>query len=532
MTSLASLKQLLNLTKELKKPLIKATIFGSLAHISLLVFTFLLALIFLNRGWSVYLLAVLAFLLAFIKGFSAYAEQLLNHYVAFKILHILRIKVLEKFKKISLDKFLKNNSGDYMTVITNDIEILEVFYAHTISPFFIFLVQTFVLTTFLAFFSLKLALLPLIIYLIMGLALPLIFKNSAQSYGDNYRKQLADINKNSKEEAYSIFESIQYQKIDAVKEKLNKETDALTSSSYRKNLFQINLNFINMLIYNLAVISFIFAAKKHLSDTNTIIALVAMFIVSFTPIFYMGNLASTLSPTMAAGKRFLELINLAEEEENSGNIVDFKELKVDKLNFSYGKKKIIDNLSFSAKKGQIVGLVGDSGRGKSTLAKLIMKFLPLEDGQIKIDGVDISKIDNTYFRKNSSIIMQDTYMFNTTLAKNIALFDKKIDNENLYASLEATNLKNFVQALPKKEEEIIGEGSSNISSGQKQRLSTTRSLYSKSKLLILDEATANIDVFSEIELLKTLEKIKKDKIILIISHNKSTLSICDKIVEI
>lgn len=531
MLSIKNLKQLLEIAKELKKQLALATLFGSLGHLTVVFFTFLLTFIFLKNNWITSLLIIIVIILAILKGFFSYLEQLLNHYVAFKILHVLRLKVMNKFKKISLANFSKNNSGDYMTIINTDIEILEVFYAHTITPFFIYLIQSIVVSSFIGIFSTKMAFIALIFYLIMGIIVPILTKDKGEKYGNDYREKLKEVTNDTNEETYSIFETIQYNKINSVRKKLELETKKLTLSSYNKAKFLINLTFFNTVLYNLSIIIFILFATKYIDNKITIIAISAMYMVSFTPILYIGNISSTLSQTMAAGSRFLKLINTPVENDNYGNKVEFNELSINNLNFSYDNKTIINDLSFTAKKGEIIGIVGESGKGKSTLAKLIMKIIPIENNNIKIDGIDINNIDNKFFRENSSIIMQDTYLFNSSIAKNISLFDKNIDKNKLMNSLENTNMSEFVNNLEKKEDTIINEKSSNISSGQKQRISTARSLYNNSKLLILDEATANIDIFSEIELLETLNKIKKDKIIIIISHNKSTLSICDKIIN-
>ena len=534
MTSLRELKQLLAIAQDFKRPLLRATLFGSLGHLTLVVFTYFISLFFLTKITSIaVILFVVIFALAVLKGLFSYTEQLLNHYVAFKVLHALRVKVLEKFKRISVDSFTKNTSGDYMTMITTDIELLEVFYAHTITPFMIYIVQSLVVSFFLLFFSIKLALVALIIYIVIGLVYPLSFRNVGQDVGENYRRKLTQVNNNSSEEAYGIFETLQYGKIDEAKRNIDMETEELTRSSYLKNKFLVDLNVLNVVTYNIGVLVFIYVASSLDSQFATI-SLVAMFIVSFIPILYMGNLASTLSQTMASGKRFLELMNTPEEAENSGVVVDFNELKVDNLTYRYADNTVVDNLSFDVKKGEIIGLSGPSGCGKSTIAKLIMKFISDEnmEGNITIDGVDLRDIDNRYFRENSSIILQDSYLFNAKIKDNITFFEKDLDKEELDASLRKTNLRGFVDNLKRRENEIVGERSSNISSGQKQRLSVARSFYNDSKLLILDEATANIDIFSEIEVLKALEESKKDKITIIISHNKSTLSICDKVIRL
>ena len=534
MTSLKQLKQLLAIAKEFKRPLLRATLFGSLGHLTLVVFTYFIALFFITKITTVAaILFILIFILAILKGLFSYTEQLLNHYVAFKVLHTLRIKVLDKFKRISIDSFTKNTSGDYMTMITTDIELLEVFYAHTITPFLIYIAQSLVVSTFLLFFSVKLGLVALFVYIIIGLVYPLAFRNKGQEVGEGYRRKLTAVNNNSSEQAYGIFEALQYDKIKEEKANIRMETEELTHSSYIKNKFLIDLNTLNVITYNFGVLGFIYFATT-LGNPNTTIALSAMFIVSFIPILYMGNLASTLSQTMASGKRFLELMNTPEEPENTGQIVDFKELKVDNLTYSYNDSNIVENLSFSAKRGEIIGISGPSGCGKSTVAKLIMKFISDENmhGNITIDNINLCDIDNRFFRENSSIILQDSYLFNTSIKNNISFFDKDIYKERLADSLKHTNLKNFVDSLRRRENEIVGERSSNISSGQKQRLSVARSFYNESKLLILDEATANIDIFSEIEVLKALEAEKEDKITIIISHNKSTLSICDKIIKL
>ncbi|MGX7112680.1 ABC transporter ATP-binding protein [Gemella cuniculi] len=534
MTSLKELKQLLNIAKDFKKPLLRATLFGSLGHLTLVVFTYFLSLFFITKITTIAAMLFIAiFALAIFKGLFSYTEQLLNHYVAFKVLHTLRVKVLEKFKKISIDSFTQNTSGDYMTMITTDIELLEVFYAHTITPFLIYIIQSLVVTIFLMFFNIKLAILALVIYVIIGLVYPLAFRNKGQQVGEDYRRKLTKVNNNSSEEAYGIFETLQYNKINEAKENIKSETEELTTSSYIKNKFLIDLNTLNIITYNFGVLAFIYLATK-LDNQNIAISLVAMFIVSFIPILYMGNLASTLSQTMASGKRFLELMNMPEEAENRGQQVEFNELKIENLTYSYSNKKVIENLNFNAKKGEIIGISGPSGCGKSTIAKLIMKFISDKNmqGSITIDGVNIRDIDNRYFRENSSIILQDSYLFNTSIKNNINFFDKDIDKNKLEEALKNTNLTNFISTLPRKTNEIVGERSSNISSGQKQRLSVARSFYNESKLLILDEATANIDIFSEIEVLKALEESKADKITLIISHNKSTLSICDRVIKL
>ncbi|MBF0714644.1 ABC transporter ATP-binding protein [Gemella sp. GH3] len=532
MISLKNLKNLLDIAKNLKKPLIFATVFGSFGHLTVVIFTFLLAYIFTQSNINNLWLLIIPFLLAIFKGFFSYMEQLLNHYVAFKILHILRLKVMEKFKKLSAHNFIKTNSGDYMTLITSDIELLEVFYAHTITPFFINLIQTMVITLFVALFNVKLSIIIFILYLIIGIVVPLIFKNKGQYYGDNYQENLKNINNNSVDETYAIFETIQYNNKSNVNKKLDDETEQLIRASYQKSKFQLNITFLNLLLYNISILIFILSANKYLESKSLVISITAMYIVSFTPILYMGNIAATLSQTMAAGKRYLNLMTLPEQQNNDIDNIPFNKLTIKNLSFSYDNKKIINDFSFTAKKGEIIGIQGDSGSGKSTLAKIIMKLLPINNNCIFIDNIDINDINEQYFRENTSIIMQDSYLFNTTIKNNITLFEESIDKEALDYSLDRTNLAKFVESLPQKENTTISERSSNVSSGQKQRLSTARSLYSNSKILILDEATANIDIFNELELLNTLNNIKNDKIIFIISHNKSTLSICDRIINI
>ena len=204
------------------------------------------------------------------------------------------------------------------------------------------------------------------------------------------------------------------------------ETEELTRSSYLKNKFLVDLNVLNVVTYNIGVLAFIYVASSLDSQFVTV-SLVAMFIVSFIPILYMGNLASTLSQTMASGKRFLELMNTPEEAENSGVVVDFNELKVENLTYRYADNTVVDNLSFDVKKGEIIGLSGPSGCGKSTIAKLIMKFISDEnmEGNITIDGVELRDIDNRYFRENSSIILQDSYLFNAKIKDKYHILRKR-----------------------------------------------------------------------------------------------------------
>ena len=227
---------------------------------------------------------------------------------------------------------------------------LKVFYAHTITPFMIYIVQSLVVSFFLLFFSVKLALVALIIYIVIGLVYPLSFRNVGQDVGENYRRKLTQVNNNSSEEAYGILKHYNMEKsmkqnvISIWKLKNWQEVHIL------KINFLVDLNVLNVVTYNIGVLAFIYVASSLDSQFVTV-SLVAMFIVSFIPILYMGNLASTLSQTMASGKRFLELMNTPEEAENSGVVVDFNELKVDNLTYRYADNTVVDNLSFDVKKG-------------------------------------------------------------------------------------------------------------------------------------------------------------------------------------
>lgn len=471
-----------------------------------------------------------------LRGIVRYFEQYSNHYTAFKLLAILRDKIFTALRKIAPAKLDDKNKGELISLLQSDIETLEVFYAHTISPALIAIIISGMVSIFLSIFvNIYIGLLALLSYILIGIIIPVIFYKKNNRYGRDYRSRLGEFDEFYLDSIYGCYEVIGQGKQELRKEFLTKNTEellVLNANLERKNNFFKNLTNTVIIVLNFSIILLSGVLYKfNIISSPFIFFSYIVLTSSFGSVIALANLPNNLAMTFASGNRVLDL--LAEEPAiKEGNLIqefEFNELTLQNVSFSYKEKKILNNLNLQVKHGEIVGILGPSGVGKSTILKLIMHFYPTSSGSILINGSDINNYSHQALYANINLFSQSTYLFNDTIKNNLLIAKPDASLEEIKEACKKANILKFIEELPNGFEEKINDKQDNISSGEKQRIGLARIFLRQPKLLLLDEATANIDAINEGIILNALKKYSEQTAIIIISHRKSTLAICDSI---
>ncbi len=472
---------------------------------------------------------------AILRGVLRYAEQSSGHYVAFKLLALIRDKVFKAIRKLAPAKMENKDKGNLIAIITSDIELLEVFYAHTIAPIAIGIITSVIMIIFIAYYSKILALVALIAYFTVGYILPMINSKIGRQKGLEYRNEFGELNTYILESLRGLKESIQFgigeQRLDYIKKSSNTLDE---KQKHLKNIEGLNkaLNEAAVTIFTLIML---FTAIKLMIDGY--ITFGALFICtiaiisSFAPVLALSTLSNNLLQTLASGERVL---NLFEEKPVVYDIEDGKDfsygnININDITFSYNDKNILENLNLNIEKGKITGIIGKSGSGKSTLMKLVMRFWQVNSGEININEDNINNINTKSLRRNISYVTQETFLFDDTIKNNIKIANFDATDEEIIDACKKASIHDFIQSLPNGYDTKLLELGANLSGGERQRIGIARAFLHKSKIMILDEPTSNLDSLNEAIILKALKENSKDKTIIIISHRKSTLNIADTI---
>ncbi len=488
---------------------------------------------------SLNVLLTLCIVSGVLKGLLKYLEQYSNHFIAFKILAILRDKIFAKLRELAPANLLTKKKGSIVALVTSDIETLEVFYAHTISPIIIALLTSIISFIFVGQISnYYLALILILAYFIVGVVIPTISNKIYSKKGMTYRKEFSNLSASyldyvkGKDEITlnncdNDFKAI----IDS------KSRNLLVLNKKIKNKSSILLAVTNLIISLTIVISLFVGINFVKSGSITVASLLVVIVsmtASFGPVLSLAVLPQNLTQTLASGNR---LIDLMEEEPITKDITDganfdFENLKVNHLEFKYENEEIIKDVSFNIKKGEIVGLCGESGSGKSTILNLLLCFFKVDDNMILYNDIDINQINTHSLRDNVTMVSQNTYLFKDTILNNllIAKLDASIDE--VKEACKKASIDTFIESLPDGYNTLISNESENISAGEKQRLGLARAFLSNASLILLDEPTSNVDSLNEGIILKSLKEEALDHAIILVSHRLSSLSICDRIITL
>ena len=477
--------------------------------------------------------------LAVARGVLRYLEQMSGHYIAFKLLALLRDKVFSSLRRLAFVKLQDKQAGQLVSLVTNDIELLEVFYAHTIAPIMIAFFTSAILLLVFGHLSGWFVLVALAAYLTVGVILPIITTKLAREDGRRYRELVGEMNdffldsvRGMKEiqlfgYAQQRLAEIQQrsQKIDTAFERIkDQEAKVRVYTEVAVSAFNIIMLFTGLILFSLDKIDF-----------SAFLIGVILLMSSYGPVIALSNLSSNLLQTLASGERVLSLLAEEPELKDVESAVDLKEVSridVENVSFAYGEEQILSDVSLSVKKGEILGIHGRSGSGKSTLLKLLMRFYDPKSGSIKINGESLPNINTRSLRDNMAYITQQTYIFNETIEENIRLARRDATLEEIMEAAKKASIHDFILSLPEGYQTKMTELGGNLSDGEKQRIGIARAFLHNAPIILLDEPTSNLDSLNEAMILKSLLNVKAEKLIILVSHRQSTMAICDQVIGI
>ena len=477
--------------------------------------------------------------LAVARGALRYLEQMSGHYIAFKLLALLRDKVFSSLRRLAFVKLQDKQAGQLVSLVTNDIELLEVFYAHTIAPIMIAFFTSAILLLVFGHLSGWFVVVALAAYLTVGVILPIITTKLAREDGRRYRELVGEMNdffldsiRGMKEiqlfgYAKLRLDEIQQrsQKIDMAFERIkDQEGKVRVYTEVAVSAFNIIMLFTGLILFSLDKIDF-----------SAFLIGVILLMSSYGPVIALSNLSSNLLQTLASGERVLSLLAEEPELKDVESAVDLKEVSridVENVSFAYGEEQILSDVSLSVKKGEILGIHGRSGSGKSTLLKLLMRFYDPKSGSIKINGETLPNINTRSLRDNMAYITQQTYIFNETIEENIRLARRDARLEEIMEAAKKASIHDFILSLPEGYQTKMTELGGNLSDGEKQRIGIARAFLHNAPIILLDEPTSNLDSLNEAMILKSLLDVKAEKLIILVSHRQSTMAICDQVIGI
>lgn len=467
-----------------------------------------------------------------------YAEQACNHFIAFKLLALIRDKVFKALRRLCPAKLEGRDKGDLISVITSDIELLEVFYAHTISPVLIWFFFTLILTAFIGSYHILLGALAFAAYLTVGVVVPLMISKLSGDDGMKFRSKSGALSGFVLDSLRGLSETIQYGQGKKRLADMNAKTDALSSDEERmKRISGRNIAITNTLIlgFDLAMLfvsAYLFQTGSIAFD-GVLISTLALF-SSFGPAIALANLGSTLQNTFAAGNRVLDILEetpLVEEITDKADIV-FHGAKAENVTFAYGDETILADLSVTIPQNSIVGIVGRSGSGKSTLLKLFMRFWKVQNGSIRLSDTDVEAINTANLRNTESFVTQETHLFHDSIRNNIRIAKLDATDMEIENACKKASVHEFIMILPKGYDTAVGELGDTLSGGERQRIGLARAFLHDAPFMLLDEPTSNLDSLNEAVILKSLHEERRGKTVILVSHRESTMRIADKVYSV
>lgn len=531
---------LLSFVKPLSLKMSGAVLLGIISNLSVIGITFLglkeMFAILSGDATSVMKTFWLLILCGVIRGIARYTEQYLNHDIAFSLLANVRSSIFKVLRKLGPAKLSGKNSGDMITAITTDVEALEVFFAHTISPVFIAIGTSLVLVSYLLTNHLYLGLILLLGHLFVGIFVPVVSYKQHEKTGSVYQDTFVLLNQQVIENVDSIRDINQFSLEEEKLTRLHEAGENL-NQEYQKKLKQSSK--IQILsefgVIGTTIIMILVGTQLDLSVSQQVTTSI-ITLSSFGSVLALSGLGSALLSTFASGKRLFALVN--EEPNvvfNSNKQQDkneFNDLVIENLSFSYGNKQILDNLTINLEKGTTLGIGGESGKGKSTLLKLLMRYFDPNQGRILFDKTNLKDYSETELHSLESVMEQKTFIFADTIKNNISLKNEEISQEDIEKAAEAASLSEWIESLPDKYETKIGGQYRGVSDGEKQRIGLARVFLHDAPLLLLDEPTSSLDYLNEQNILHTIERISEGKTTIVVSHRESTLNIADEVMTI
>ena len=475
--------------------------------------------------------------LGVLRGVLHYFEQECNHYIAFKLLAIIRHQVFAALRRLCPAKLEGKDRGNLISLITSDIELLEVFYAHTISPIAIAFLTSLIMVCWIGSFHPLCGGLALAGYSTVGILLPLWNGKRGAAAGMAYRQQFGRMNSFILDSLRGLQEILQYGRQKERLEELKRESGTLAKENAQLKRHEGDSAAacgacISLFSFAMLFLSLWLNARGSLNFSGMVLVTVSMM-SSFGPVTALSNLSNNLNQTLACGERVLSILEeIPQIEEIQGmEPVIFSGAGCQDVEFSYGEEKILDHVSLDIPKGCIFGIHGRSGSGKSTLLKLFMRFWDTQVGSVQISGQDVRNINTSNLRQMESFVTQETVIFHDSIEANIAVGKPGATREEVIRAAKKASIHDFIQILPKGYDTLVEELGDSLSGGEKQRIGIARAFLHDGPFLLLDEPTSNLDSLNEGIILKALKEEKEERTVLLVSHRQSTMNIADQVYE-
>ena len=560
---------LIGLVKPLLHIMLAAIILGTLGYLCAIFLTILAGQVIMHglltgvagmtvpveKMWLVFTpvktIITVMIVIAVLRGILHYVEQYCNHFIAFKLLAIIRHKVFASLRKLCPAKLEGRDKGNLISIITTDIELLEVFYAHTISPIAIATLTSIIMVIFIGRYHWLAGLLALTAYLIVGVAIPMWNGKRGSQKGMEFRTSFGELNSFVLDSLRGLDETIQYGQGKKRKEQMTGQSKNLAGMQESLSKMEgSQRSFTNMVIllasFGMLALTIWLYAKGEMGFEGILTCTIAMM-GSFGPVVALSSLSNNLNQTLASGERVLSLLEetplveeipgdvetSADQSENSEESADhaFAGAEAENVTFAYGAETILDNYSLKLQPGKITGIHGASGSGKSTLLKLLMRFWDVQDGSVSVDGTDVRKIPTRHLRDMESYVTQETHLFHDSIANNIEVAKPGASREEIMEAAKKASIHDFIMTLPKGYDTEVGELGDTLSGGEKQRIGIARAFLHDCPLILLDEPTSNLDSLNEGIILRSLKESARKKTVVLVSHRVSTMNVADVVYE-
>ena len=557
---------LIGLVKPLLHIMLAAIILGTLGYLCAIFLTILAGQVIMHglltgvagmsvpvdNMWRVFTpvktIITVMIVIAVLRGILHYVEQYCNHFIAFKLLAIIRHKVFAALRKLCPAKLEGRDKGNLISIITTDIELLEVFYAHTISPIAIATLTSIIMVIFIGRYHWLAGVIALVAYLIVGVVIPMWNGKRGSQKGMEFRTNFGELNSFVLDSLRGLDETIQYGQGEKRKEQMSEHSKNLAGMQESLSKMEgSQRSFTNMVIllasFGMLALTIWLYAKGEMGFEGILTCTIAMM-GSFGPVVALSSLSNNLNQTLASGERVLSLLEETPLVEEIPGDVDTEEstdhtftgAKAENVTFAYKVSEtetdtILDHYSLTLQPGQITGIHGASGSGKSTLLKLLMRFWDVQEGSVSVDGADVRKIPTKHLRDMESYVTQETHLFHDSIANNIAIAKPGATREEIMEAAKKASIHDFIMTLPKGYDTEVGELGDTLSGGEKQRIGIARAFLHDAEMILLDEPTSNLDSLNEGIILKSLKESAEKKTVVLVSHRVSTMNVADVVYE-
>ena len=536
-SSIKIMGKMIGLVKPLAHIMTAAVLLGTLGYLCAIFLTITAGygVLLAMKGQRVTKYLIILVVLAVMRGILHYAEQYCNHFIAFKLLAIIRHQVFAVLRKLCPAKLDGREKGNLISIITTDIELLEVFYAHTISPIMIAILTSLIMVVFIGKFHVYAGIFAVCSYLLVGCVIPLWNGSKGGQKGMEFRSGFGKLNSFVLESLRGIDETIQYGQGKKRKAQISEKSIELGKMQKDLNRMEAMQRAVTDLV--ILCCSFgMFFLMYHLYQAGNVtfdamlLATIAMM-GSFGPVTALSSLSNNLNQTLASGERVLSLLEeepMVEELEGEADLA-FEGASVENVTFAYDEEIILKDCNINMSQGKVIGICGKSGCGKSTLLKLLMRFWDVNKGNIKISDQNVKEIPTKTLRNTQSYVTQDTELFHDSIANNIAIGKPGAAREEIIKAAQKASIHDMIMSLPNGYDTEVGELGDTLSGGEKQRIGIARAFLHDSPMLLLDEPTSNLDSLNEGIILKSLKEESKGRTVVLVSHRESTMGIADDV---